>query len=262
MSDGLHEFLQRCNVPKLAVSTDYEIFPLPPGPTIFVSSVTRNVRLKSKGSRTNLIQNFGSQLVHLTSSNSYSQGYRHMSFRDYLTTFTGPEGEFSCDLSAKGTDADCRAHIARQSNESLYLFGGNYDGVIQQLSDEYVVPPCRDCDRAGARSVGVAGPMSGVGFHYHGPGFSEPIIGRKLWILLPGTDFPPGFTANMTVVNWLGTVYPAMSEKERNELGLQQCTISPGEILFFPGMYMHATLNIDNYNLFVSLFLDIQLMSS
>ena len=33
------------------------------------------------------------------------------------------------------------------------------------------------------------------------------------------------------------------------------CTIGPGEVLFFPSQWMHATLNLDAYTYFVSVFL-------
>jgi mannose-6-phosphate isomerase class I len=41
---------------------------------------------------------------------------------------------------------------------------------------------------------------------------------------------------------------------------LHECVIHPGEILYFPSMWMHATLNLDSYNVFMSLFMDPQLM--
>lgn len=41
---------------------------------------------------------------------------------------------------------------------------------------------------------------------------------------------------------------------------LYECVIRPGEVLYFPPMWMHATLNLDEYNVFMSLFLDPQLM--
>lgn len=39
-----------------------------------------------------------------------------------------------------------------------------------------------------------------------------------------------------------------------------ECTITPGQILYFPPFWMHATLNRDDYNVFFSHFLDLQLM--
>lgn len=42
--------------------------------------------------------------------------------------------------------------------------------------------------------------------------------------------------------------------------GLWECTLRPGEAIFFPSMWMHATLNLEQYNFFVSVFLDTQLI--
>jgi ribosomal protein L16 Arg81 hydroxylase len=41
---------------------------------------------------------------------------------------------------------------------------------------------------------------------------------------------------------------------------LQECSLRPGEVLYFPEMWPHATLNTDAYNAFVSVFIDPQLM--
>jgi hypothetical protein len=43
-------------------------------------------------------------------------------------------------------------------------------------------------------------------------------------------------------------------------LALHECVIYPGEVLYFPPMWMHATLNLESYNVFMSLFMDPQLM--
>ena len=40
------------------------------------------------------------------------------------------------------------------------------------------------------------------------------------------------------------------------------CIIGKGDILYFPDRWMHATLNNDQYNFFVSLFVDKQLLVS
>lgn len=42
--------------------------------------------------------------------------------------------------------------------------------------------------------------------------------------------------------------------------GLVACDIGPGDVLYFPPMWMHATTNLDAYNVFFSLFLDPVLM--
>jgi hypothetical protein len=112
------------------------------------------------------------------------------------------------------------------------------------------------------KTAGIGGKLSGVAFHFHGPGFSESLIGSKKWLLFPGTDFPTGFHPNMTVVSWYETVLPTLSADAREEMQLQECDIFPGEVLYFPSMYMHATLNMASYNLFMSVFLDSQLMKA
>eukprot|EP00603_Paraphysomonas_imperforata_P008698 CAMPEP_0114420446 /NCGR_PEP_ID=MMETSP0103-20121206/4562_1 /TAXON_ID=37642 ORGANISM="Paraphysomonas imperforata, Strain PA2" /NCGR_SAMPLE_ID=MMETSP0103 /ASSEMBLY_ACC=CAM_ASM_000201 /LENGTH=335 /DNA_ID=CAMNT_0001588927 /DNA_START=179 /DNA_END=1186 /DNA_ORIENTATION=- len=39
-----------------------------------------------------------------------------------------------------------------------------------------------------------------------------------------------------------------------------ECVLEPGDMLYFPNSWQHATLNLDQFNVFVSVFLDLQLM--
>jgi hypothetical protein len=67
------------------------------------------------------------------------------------------------------------------------------------------------------------------------------------------------FDPNMTVSEWVNDVYPTiLADDSKNNL--KECVIKPNEILFFPTNWIHATLNLGEYNFFVSLFLDPQLM--
>jgi hypothetical protein len=52
-----------------------------------------------------------------------------------------------------------------------------------------------------AYSFGVAAALTGVPFHFHGPGFAETVVGRKRWFLYePG--FKPDFDPDQsTIVN-------------------------------------------------------------
>ena len=115
----------------------------------------------------------------------------------------------------------------------------------------------------------VGGKYSGVSFHLHGPGYSETIIGSKHWFL-----YPPHmtervkylFSPNMTVAQWAFDVYPnldcnSMKCDQTLYSELFECTISPGEVLYFPSHWMHATLNLDLYNAFFSVFVDTHLIS-
>ena len=137
----------------------------------------------------------------------------------------------------------------------------------------------------------LGGQASGVSFHVHGPGFSETLIGGKRWFL-----FPPALSAlaynfgehgpNTTALAWLQSQYPQImnasshscspsdacslepeqtdGQMQLRELGeqLQECSLVPGQLLYFPAMWPHATLNTAPYNAFVSIFIDPQLMRS
>ena len=50
------------------------------------------------------------------------------------------------------------------------------------------------------------------------------------------------------------------SDKKFLQDALYICDLQPNQLLFFPANWMHATLNLDSYNVFMSLFLDPQLM--
>lgn len=41
---------------------------------------------------------------------------------------------------------------------------------------------------------------------------------------------------------------------------LYECELNPNEVLYFPSLWMHATLNMDEYNVFMSVFIDTQLI--
>jgi hypothetical protein len=100
-----------------------------------------------------------------------------------------------------------------------------------------------------------------------------------MWFLFPPHfTSPPGHHPNRTVQSWYEEIYPLLKkrqgliEEEVSFAGkgynnhqkapddLYECIIRPGEMLYFPPRWMHATLNLEEYNLFVSLFLDTQLM--
>lgn len=357
----------------------------------------------------------GDSEVKLTSSNTYSSGLKAMTLKEYISYTVSESSRWDrasasasaqCD-AARSTGplgSDDSASCKRKSNESFYLFGGNFGGVWDSMRDAYRLPPCLVCAQCGAVTIGIGGHLSGVSFHHHGPGFSEVIEGSKRWFLFPppsllplpllptspdqssdpdsdhdmdtytDTDIDtdahmdthegqctidgliskrsrPGvdagtretrsrvremFDPNMTVHEWVEQIYPSYvththhipsstavesavsldgprtepgveqgqsnsskcemetcvggegmsvdrhsdtysdSDRDSNRGrgrdrgrdrgrvehsgGLQECTTGPGEMLYFPAQWMHATLNMSPYNVFVSLFIDLQLL--
>lgn len=295
----------------------------------------------------------------LTSSNTFSNGLKKMSLRDYIQYTTSKKNRGAAHMDMNITNGDLGPSAAR-SNESFYLFGNNYGALWDRVKEIYLIPPCLHCDVCGARTIGIGGYLSGVSFHYHGPGFSEVIVGRKRWFLFPphqpsadmeydafignsknngamrDIEYHRQFDPNMTVDRWLLEKYPAYrtrlvpspvslkvasatseidtaqsqdqdighpdinnfsppwnisdvgqssnqsdidsdgsssctscSEERLGDTsdheygydsGLLECVTGPGEMLYFPSSWMHATLNVDEYNVFMSLFLDFQLI--
>ncbi|XP_075021929.1 jmjC domain-containing protein 8 isoform X2 [Calonectris borealis] len=63
--------------------------------------------------------------------------------------------------------------------DTLYFFGDNNVTEWGPLFQRYVPPTFRIPGTSPAYSFGIAGSGSGVPFHWHGPGFSEVIFGRK-----------------------------------------------------------------------------------
>lgn len=215
---------------------------LPPYPVVYEANEDRNEKLASISSIDYLINNYGNQLVILSSSNTYSYEKTIMPLREYLRY---------------------EMHGNKTANQTYYFFGNNYDGIFKTMESLYVYPPCQYCKKAGAVTLGMGGRDSGVSFHYHGPGFSEVIIGRKRWFL-----YPPSYAVsepNMSQSEWVATVYPKLIQQQKQSVEqehhpLLECVIHPGEILYFPDRWLHGTLNLEPHNFFVSLFLDPQLM--
>ncbi|NXQ87963.1 JMJD8 protein, partial [Nyctibius grandis] len=69
------------------------------------------------------------------------------------------------------------------------------------------------------------------------------------WFLYPPHK-TPHFHPNETTLAWLHRTYPALPPAERP----LECTLRPGEVLYFPDRWWHATLNLDT-SVFISTFL-------
>uniref|UniRef100_A0A8C3KE97 Jumonji domain containing 8 n=1 Tax=Calidris pygmaea TaxID=425635 RepID=A0A8C3KE97_9CHAR len=111
------------------------------------------------------------------------------------------------------------------SPDTLYFFGDNNFTEWGPLFQQYVPPPFRIPGTSPAYSFGIAGSGSGVPFHWHGPGYSEVIFGRKRWFLYP-PDKTPHFHPNETTLAWLHHTYPTLPPAQRP----LECTLRPGEV--------------------------------
>jgi len=262
-------------------------------PVIFVDKTRRNQHMKALVSREALLREHAQVQVLLSSSNTYSHGKQQMSLEQYIQSIV-----------------DVPLAPNALSNDTYYLFGGiEHEAPWSDFANAYTYPPsCSRCREIGTKTIGLGGAQSGTGFHLHGAAFSEPIVGRKRWFILPpGFSAGLGFHPNMTVSAWakqlderrelgqqhhLKSASMIVKKKKKTKLSVEEkeeqeeeeekevlskeddeddegeeqqqeeqmdrllydCVVSPGELLYFPDQFLHATLNLDAYNFFVSIF--------
>jgi len=77
---------------------------------------------------------------------------------------------------------------------------------------------------------------TGIGFHRHNESWLAQLHGRKTWLLLP-----PSATRPPSLPPWWSLA--------QRPLGLRACTLEPGEVLYLPENWWHATWNLDNLTL-------------
>jgi Cupin-like domain len=238
----------RCNIVRMTHSQLLDTFgpsglpSLHPEPLVILKSSetpsnTRNVKFRTLVSRPNITSSLPPNFeVTLSSSNSFSAHRRTIPLTHYLEEISNNRGETTLD---------------QLSNETWYLFGETYTHDWKQLLKNYTLPPCQTCvnDELVALSFGIGNRGSGVSWHSHGPGFSETIHGRKHWVLYPEKP-PVYFDVNQTSRYWMEHVYTSLTPDQLP----YECTLEPGDILYFPHAWYHATINLDPYTVFVSTF--------
>ncbi|XP_057171140.1 jmjC domain-containing protein 8 isoform X2 [Ursus arctos] len=191
----------------------------------------RAARFRALCSRERLLASFGDSVVRLSTANTYSYRKVDLPFQEYVEHLLHPQ-----DPTSLG-------------NNTLYFFGDNNFSEWASLFQHYSPPPFSLLGTTTAYSFGIAGAGSGVPFHWHGPGFSEVIYGRKRWFLYP-PEKTPEFHPNKTTLTWLQDTYPTLAPSVRP----LECTVQAGEVLYFPDRWWHATLNLDT-SVFISTFL-------
>ncbi|CAI2347885.1 unnamed protein product [Caenorhabditis sp. 36 PRJEB53466] len=169
--------------------------------------------------------------VTLNSANTYSYTRVPTTFGKYIEEQMKPQ------------------NLEMLGNETLYLFGDIDQKIWKPLLEKYRQPAWQLPGHSAALSFGIAGAGTGVPFHFHGPGFAEIIHGSKRWFLYP-YEQRPNWNPDKTTLEWYMYDYPNLS---RDELPLE-CEMKPGELIYFPDKWWHATLNIQS-SVFISTFL-------
>ncbi|CAI5445384.1 unnamed protein product [Caenorhabditis angaria] len=178
-----------------------------------------------------MLDSWGELPVTLNSANTYSYTRVATTFADYIDKKMKPQ------------------NLDKLGNETLILFGDIDQKLWAPLLEKYRKPEWELPDHLPALSFGIAGAGTGVPFHFHGPGFAEVVHGSKRWFLYP-YEQRPKWNPDETTLEWYLNDYPNLA---REDLPLE-CEMKPGELIYFPDKWWHATLNIQS-SVFISTFL-------
>uniref|UniRef100_A0A1X7VSF6 JmjC domain-containing protein n=1 Tax=Amphimedon queenslandica TaxID=400682 RepID=A0A1X7VSF6_AMPQE len=198
---------------------------------VILINVTDQTEFRMHSTREQLLSKYGNYSITVTTANTHSYPKAEMTLNDYVNIIMKPQEE------------------GRLGSDTLYHFGDNDREEWAELFSMYNIPPYTVPGLEPVISFGLAGPGTGVPFHIHGPTFAETIYGRKRWFLY-SPKVRPLFDPNGSTLDWLTNTYFSLPINERP----LECVLQPGEVLYFPAYWWHATLNVDA-SVFVSTFL-------
>uniref|UniRef100_A0A673VYW6 Jumonji domain containing 8 n=1 Tax=Salmo trutta TaxID=8032 RepID=A0A673VYW6_SALTR len=148
-----------CNTPRFIPRYAYS-------KPVILKGFSDNTKFQFLCSKSSLLQQYGERMVRLSTANTYS-------YRKGTHTHTHTHNEF-VDLLLRPQSLDTLG------SGTLYFFGDNNFTEWHSLFENYKTPRYMLPHTTGAYSFGIAGPGTGVPFHWHGPGYSEVIYGRKV----------------------------------------------------------------------------------
>ena len=127
-----------------------------------------------------------------------------------------------------------------------YAFDRNSEDVVVDLLSQVEMPRIfPHGERRGYHSyllIGVSG--TGIEWHMHADGWNGLACGHKRWFLLPPTSIPPRYPRPLEtrggMLNWFRRFYHDFSQLE----GAREIVQRPGDVLYVPEGWYHATINI------------------
>jgi hypothetical protein len=99
-----------------------------------------------------------------------------------------------------------------------------------------------------SRNFLVGGDRSGLPFHKHAKTWQMLFAGRKVWYLLPPGAWPRALADLVGPYLFPADAWADAVDALPNVAGLLRCEQLPGEILYFPDDWWHATLNDADYS--------------
>ena len=219
---------------------------------------------KVLSSKENLQKSHGEKVIVLSSANTFSYDKKEVKLKHYIDS----RGKYLKPIKSN-----------QKADKIWYWFGDNDHEAFgdffpafkrASLIGKKYVPESASV----AYSYGIGGPLSGVPYHIHGPGWSESIYGRKKWFLSPPI-FEPVFNGNETAAR-AAMRFKANGNKAKfkknikmgkkndnsvevdkygNEKKVLTCIVNENEGIYFPDKWWHSTLNLDE-SVFMSSFVN------
>jgi hypothetical protein len=236
-------------------------------PVIFARPLATTEEFRASARKEVITERLGDEPVILASSNSFSHGKKESTLKAYLNEHLDP------------------VTLDQPATEVWYMFGDTFGEAWVDFLATYPKPMDSASDE-GLVVWGLGGKFSGVGMHTHGAAFAEVISGRKRWYLSP-PNVRPIFEGDKTQLSWVverlgfgnvgtseapgvaqsssssssssggseeGQLADSHTAAEISNEAILECTAGEGEVLYIPPGWWHATLNLDEYNVFVSTF--------
>lgn len=232
---NLQDATKHCNIPKYTLEEFQQTwpggsFPLFYDHPIIIVSSTLNKKFQQMTTPEEILNRWDSETITLPQANVYSFGSgKTMSLYEYI--FQMPE-----------TLAFDYAHQKPYMLQSLANFS------------QYQMPTGME-HKAKDRRLGVGTTGSGAQWHMHGPGFCEVLHGVKHWALVEKPT-KPKYESDFVSRHWFEYQYTSwVSDKSKPKIW--ECTLYPGDAIYFPHHWFHTTVNLDRYTVFVTSFLDI-----
>ena len=234
----------RCTIPRISDLTIETFQQIYKGrlPVIYSRPLELTQTFRDITTYSSLLSNYGQYAITLASSNSYSHDKYKTNLQDYLLN----------NMKEINTPN-------RSAKDIYYWFGDDMDEFRPTILNIYPLP-LDTIDDDGLSVFGVGNQYSSVAFHTHGAAHAEVIHGRKRWYVSP-PSYQPNFNGDNTHLHWIIENTPIIpntnfidSSVPTQNKEISECTVEEGEIIYIPPNWWHATFNLDEYNVFVSVF--------
>jgi len=225
---SLQDASQQCSIPRYSLEEFEQKWPDASFPVFYPSPIIvtglQNPKFTEMTTRANVPNRWDSDMVSLPKADLFSFSGEPIKLKDFI--------------DAPETQAFDLAHSKPYMLQNIQNFSA------------YHMPPSLAKPHEQRFGIGTVG--SGAQWHGHGPGFCEVLHGTKHWALVePPTQ--PKCERKFVSRHWFEYLSTPWRE-DPTKPKLWECTLGPGDAVYFPHHWYHTTVNLDPYTVFVTTF--------